>query len=160
MVKRSKIITSEEVYYLKQLYTNSPKQFHTQDVNLFNVYKSYIRVARSDMWDNIQAKLINLHGRRCPLTNYFLEYQDKAYARNHRDNPDTVEGTAITLIDKTDDLVGGDIIINRGNKQKVLPQDVGHTIYYTTAVDHGVTEVTSGKRLVLITWFRKDTWQN
>jgi predicted 2-oxoglutarate/Fe(II)-dependent dioxygenase YbiX len=56
--------------------------------------------------------------------------------------------------------VGGDIIVGRGNNKRSLPQPIGRTIYYNTAVDHGVVEVTKGKRLVLVTWFRKGVWQS
>jgi len=160
MIKASNIINQKELEYLKQLYNNSPKQFHTQDVNLFNVYKCNIRKVRSDLWDGIQSKLIKFHGSECSVTNYFLEYQSGAYAKTHQDNPDTVDGTAITLIDKSDDLIGGDIIVGRGDNERSLPQPIGRTIYYNTAVDHGVVEVTQGKRLVLVTWFRKGVWQS
>jgi len=160
MIKASTFINKDELKYLKELYVNSPKQFHTQDVNLFNVYKANIKTVDTNLWDNIQSKLIEFHGKRCSVTNYFLEYQVGAYAKNHKDNPDTVDGTAITLLDKSEDLIGGDIVVGRRGRQRILPQEKGQTIYYTTAVDHGVTEVIQGKRLVLITWFRKETWQN
>ena len=53
MIKASNIINQKELEYLRQLYNNSPKQFHTQDVNLFNVYKCNIRKVRSDLRDGI-----------------------------------------------------------------------------------------------------------
>lgn len=160
MIKASSILSLQELEYLKQLYDNLPKQFHKQDVNLFFVYKANINANRSDLWDSIQKKLFDFHGRTTPSTNYFLEYQIGSYAKNHRDNPDTVDGTAITLLSKSEDLCGGDIVVGRGEKEKIVPQSIGQTVYYTTSIDHGVTEVTQGKRIVLITWFRKDTWQS
>lgn len=160
MIKGINLLTQEELTYLRELYGASPKQFHTQDVNLFNLHKSNIGNVQSKHWNNIQLKLSAFHGRKCPVTNYFLEYRVGSYAKKHQDNPDTVDGTAITLIDKSDDLVGGDIVVGRKEDERVLPHSVGQTIYYTTAVFHGVSKVTQGSRIVLITWFRKDTWQN
>ena len=160
MIKASNILTQEELEYLKQLYSNSPKRFYPQDVNLFSVYKVGIGTNNSDLWYSIQQKFFKFHGRVTSTTNYFLEYQVGSYAQKHRDNPDTVEGTAVTLLDKSDDIVGGDVVVGQGNNERILPLSVGETMYYTAAVDHGVTKVERGSRIVLITWFRKDTWQS
>lgn len=159
MIKASTLLDKQELSYLKELYINSPKQFHNQDVNLFFIYKAGIKLNKSDLWDNIQKKLLKFHGKETAVTNYFLEYIVGSYTKNHQDNPDTVEGTAITLIEKSNDLVGGEIIAGQGDNQRTLPLLVGQTMYYTSAVYHGVTKVEQGKRIVLITWFRKDTWQ-
>lgn len=159
MVKKKQILSPEEIQYLKQLYYITPRQYHNQDVNLYQIYKSYITNIADYEWTIIKNKLHEFHGSDSPLTNYFLEYKIGSKARNHQDNPDTVDGTGITLLDKSSDLIGGDILIGRSNSETVLPQEIGETIYYDTAVNHGVSEVSQGTRLVLVTWFRKKTWQ-
>lgn len=160
MVKGKKLFTLDEIEYLKSLYDRLPSTFHDQDVNLFHIHKTNINGVTNKHWDLIQQKLFDFHGRKSAVTNYFLQYVVGSYAKMHLDNPKTVDGTAITLLEKSDDLEGGDIITVGGNKErKIIPQSVGETIYYDTAVVHGVSKVTQGSRKVLITWFRKDTWQ-
>ena len=158
MIKLTTILSQQEIEYLKDLYNSEPKQFHEQDVNLFSVYKTNLTKIQSNTWNTIQAKLAKVHGSITPVTNYFLEYKAGAYSRTHQDNPVTVDGTAVTLVDRSEDLIGGDVVVGKGNQQ-TIPMQVGQTVYYTTAVDHGVTKVVQGNRIVLITWFRKDTWQ-
>ena len=161
MVKGKNLFTTDEVEYLKLLHKQLPTTFHNQDVNLFHINKTNINHIDNPQWDVIQNKLFDFHGRRCPVTNYFLRYSIGSYAVVHRDNPITVDGTAITLLDRSDDLEGGDIItVGEDKQRKTIPQLVGQTVYYDSAVIHGVSKVTKGTRIVLITWFRKDTWQN
>jgi predicted 2-oxoglutarate/Fe(II)-dependent dioxygenase YbiX len=161
MIKKSTILSVEEINYLKELYEKLPNTFYEQDHNLFNVYKAYCDTTISEIWNNIQLKLSNFHGRNANKTNYFLRYKNGSYTRIHKDNPGTVEGSSITLIDRSDDLVGGDIIIARkGYTQKIIPQLIGETVHYSASIDHGVTKVDKGERLVLVTWFRKGVWQS
>lgn len=161
MIKGKSLFNKDEIEYLKTLHQELPSNYHNQDVNLFFIYKTIVSNITSPLWDSVQEKLLEFHGRRCIVTNYFLRYTVGSYAKMHMDNPNTVDGTAITLLERSDDLEGGDIIIVGNDKErKVVPQLVGETIYYDTAVVHGVSKVTRGTRKVLITWFRKDTWPN
>jgi hypothetical protein len=164
IVKMKRLLNDDELNYLNTLYIqHSPPTFHPQDFNLFNVYKTNLSnklIADSKLWESIKQKLLDFHGRDCTLTtNYFLDYREEAYAKMHQDNPDTVAGTAVTLIEKSQDILGGDIVIGvhkegKSNLRK-LPQEVGTTIYYNAATNHSVTKVIKGNRKVLITWFRK-----
>lgn len=156
MVKQSTILSIEEINYLKELYEKLPKEFYKQNVNLFNVYKAHVHIAETEVWNSIQLKLSNFHGRNVNTTNYFLMYEDGSYTKIHQDNPATVEGSAITLIDKSDNLVGGNIVVRKDGNQKIIPQQIGQTVHYSASISHGVTKVEKGKRLVLITWYRKD----
>ena len=158
------ILSDSEIEYLGQLHTRLPKLYHNQDVNLFYVHKAMVpSLLSDDKWLAIQDKLLSYHGRKCPVTNYFLEYEVGSYARMHIDNTETVDATAITLIGKSDDLIGGDIItpsFDSSSKQpRILPQEIGETMYYYSNTPHGVSKVDKGNRKVLVTWFRKDTWQ-
>ena len=160
MIKGKRLFTLDQIEYLKLLHKQLPTTFHNQDVNLFHINKTNINYINSPQWQVIQNKLFSFHGKRCPVTNYFLKYSIGSYAVVHVDNPKTVDGTAVTLLEKSDDLEGGDIITIGGDKErKIIPQSVGETIYYDTAVAHGVSKVTQGSRKVLITWFMNDTWQ-
>ena len=159
MIKKSTILSVEEINYLKELYEKLPNTFYEQNVNLFNVYKAHVNITETEVWNNIQLKLSNFHGRNANTVNYFLMYKNGSYTRIHKDNPITVEGSSITLIDRSDDLVGGDIIVGKDHSQKIIPQLIGETVHYSASIDHGVTKVDKGERLVLITWFRKDICQ-
>lgn len=164
MIKSKKVLTKEEIVYLTNMYDSMPKKFYEKNDNLFNVFKSNLfNVLKSSVSENeskqlniIQNKLLAFHGSSTPITNYFLTYQKDSYAIIHQDSLDSVLGTAITLIAKSDNLVGGDIIISKGfnGKQRIIPQQVGETVYYSSATFHGVTKVTEGYRKVLVTWFR------
>ena len=171
MIKSKKVLTKEEIVYLTNMYDSMPKKFYDRNFNLFNVFKSNLfDVSKTSFGENerkqfntIQRKLLAFHGSHAPwgpVTNYFLTYQKDSYAKIHQDNPDTVLGTAITLIERSDDLVGGDIIVSKGldGKQRTIPQQVGETVYYSPATFHGVTKVTEGYRKVLVTWFRISGW--
>jgi len=162
MIKSKKVLTKEEIVYLADMYNTMPKQFYNKNYNLFNVFKSFVGQKQNEQWDTIQRKLLAFHGSHAPVTNYFLTYQKDSHARIHQDNPNTVLGTAITLIERSDDLVGGDIVVSESvnGKQRTIPQQVGDTVYYSPATFHGVTKVTEGYRKVLVTWFRVLGYQN
>ena len=63
--------------------------------------------------------------------------------------------------DEEDDLVGGETyfeLIEMGAKHhKVNPEPFGNgdIIMYDESMFHGVKQVLSGRRLVLVTWFKK-----
>ena len=118
MVKGKNLFTTDEVEYLKLLHKQLPTTFHNQDVNLFYIHKTTVGNLNDPTWHSITQKLFDFHGKQSKLTNYFLRYQQGSHARLHVDNPDTVEGTAVTLIEKSSDLLGGDIIIQR-NKEVI-----------------------------------------
>ena len=115
------------------------------------------------------------------MSQYFLKYTPGAFARAHSDDNNKVVKTAITLIDKSDDLEGGDIIvyephyksdmevnentINRYDPNNyregdttcpvIVKQSVGETIEYAYNVKHSVSKVLKGYRTVLVTWYCK-----
>ena len=115
------------------------------------------------------------------MSQYFLKYTPGAFARAHSDDNNKVVKTAITLIDKSDDLEGGDIIvyephyksnmevnentINRYDPKNyregdtvipvIVKQEVGETIEYAYDVKHSVSKVLKGYRTVLVTWYCK-----
>ena len=113
------------------------------------------------------------------FSQYYLRYTPGAFARAHCDDNNLVKKTAITLIDKSDDLEGGDIIvyephykrnmevndttINRYNLESyregdtitpvIVKQQVGETIEYAHNLKHSVSKVLKGHRTVLVSWY-------
>ena len=68
-----------------------------------------------------------------------------------------------TILYKSDDLVGGDLILydvfEKGNHEKighgdVIDIEVGETVLFYPDRWHEVTEVTQGKRICLISWLK------
>lgn len=109
------------------------------------------------------------------ITNYYLDYIPDSFARFHADRPPKM--TAITLIDKSDDLEGGEFIVLKAFKKKhfnerfifdsmgskpanagdfivpeIMPMEIGETCLLWGEL-HGVTEVTKGFRRVHVAWW-------
>ena len=184
MIKASNIINQKELEYLKQLYNNSPKQFHTQDVNLFNVYKCHIprKMPPEDIVTirRVANTIQHYTQAKESLAHYFLKYIEGSFTNVHIDNPNRVNKTAVTLIDASTDLVGGDAILlkkitkedllegksqpenvlnpSKGKRDPFIPllikQEIGSTMVYDKFTQHGVARVEKGHRLVLISWFK------
>ena len=170
MIYHKDIINGDDVSYLRYLYKSMPMVHHSQYHNLFNISISNISPSfHSPPWNTIQNKLreyyisLNFEQQLLPavITNYFLTYEVGSYAIMHQDNPNSIQLSAITLIGRSDILEGGDLIVMTKDslgKEKVpevviFPRD-GHTVSYTTN-DHGVSRVFTGKRVVLVSWFRR-----
>ena len=96
----------------------------------------------------------------------YLVYSEGDHFTRHRDhigkkNADgkrvnDVHGRMLsttTLISKSDDLVGGDLLIWAEDGHCVNVQlEVGETVLFSSFVDHEVTKVIQGTREVLVAW--------
>lgn len=191
MVSRFEIFNSHELKFINRLYQFLEPRIYIRYVNLGNVERRDVPeyfYTNSKEWANIVTKLENTVNSEKQLkvrTCYFLRYIQKSFTAIHVDNPQTTAKTAVTLLDVSTGLVGGDIIIQRkankddffkeqdsigGNSKKlckpnhldnitipeIIKQDVGETIIYDNNLHHGVTRVHRGHRLVLITWFKEN----
>jgi len=175
--KQINILDLDEVEYLKQMFDKYPKNFWTRDYNLFNLYKCNIprRVYSNDV-DSMRSitQKIKSHLDCKEDTNYyFLKYIPNSFTQIHVDNPNRIQKTAVTLIDISEDLVGGEVVLISGISQSdlmpgefrpnnnfkdikvpvVVRQKVGSTLIYNHNVKHGVTKVEQGHRLVFISWY-------
>ena len=122
--------------------------------------------------------LFNVEGLKIH-NQYFLNMTPGSFTRVHSDNNDLVKQTSITLLENND-LEGGEIIvyephyksdmvvpedgsvINRYHDEYnpgepvipiVVKQGIGETITYGPNVQHSVSKVLKGNRLVLVTWY-------
>ena len=106
-----------------------------------------------------------------PSTNGVLvEYVKGSYAMGHKDAEDQSALSVITMIDLSQDLMGGEAYFSKTedgisdgmisdshyNKMIPGPMDNGDSLMYGSKMWHGVEEVISGRRLVLVTWFKED----
>lgn len=95
-----------------------------------------------------------------PYDSYVLEYYEGSYTAMHVDGIGDSKYnslTTITLLNKSEDLSGGNILIRDDEKDlgamTVLHQSVGEMISYSHRVPHGVSKVLKGTRRVLVNWY-------
>ena len=185
---KSTILLQEDVEYLKGLYGRLTPTFYTRDFNLFNVHKCHIprKMPPEDIViiRRIANTIQHYAQAKESLAHYFLKYTERSFTNVHIDNPNRVNKTAVTLLDMSADLVGGDAIIlkkitredllegksqpddvlanatqpPKGRRDPFIPllvkQEIGSTMVYNGSTQHGVTRVEKGYRLVLISWFK------
>lgn len=97
-----------------------------------------------------------------------IEYRKGSCAKGHYDNMPGRMGkqvkeqiTVVTMIDLSDDLVGGDAWFaknrNTSATHKMIPGPfgIGDMLMYGYDTFHGVSELIAGRRVVLISWFSK-----
>ena len=84
---------------------------------------------------------------------YMLEYTKGSYTEIHSDHQSDL--TWATLLYKSDDLDGGEILIKKNNKIQIKKLEIGESCYYSNEFEHGVSEVIQGIRRVLIVWMKK-----
>lgn len=184
LVYKNKPLDWNDIDYLNNLYQSLPGKDFSRYYNLFSVTRKDVPARLgNDKWLPVKAKL-DKEGGQC-IANYFLYYGPGSFTMPHTDSPLRVTKTAITLIDKSADLIGGDIIVSRRVKQftgnihiptdedikrknepvfvmnnvtamNVIKQDVGETVWYPAQMKHGVSQVEQGYRLVLISWYKNE----
>lgn len=184
MFKVDVIFNSEDISLLNKLYDSLPPLNIKRFYNLFYLTKKDIIQEGMDdnltsYWKEVRQKLIQYTGMT-PYSFYFLEYREGSFCRGHTDNQEEVGLTAVTLINKSEDLEGGESIgylphwkssqdvfdVNRytqgddcNNGEQIIPvvmkQQVGETLIYEHNFKHAVSQVQSGTRRVFIAWFKK-----
>jgi hypothetical protein len=148
-------------------YFEEDKTYHEKNYNLRKVWQNNI-----DYEDPIQAEMVDRVQLAAETTtrmklsscrNAFLcDYVEGSWAKGHTDNPDASDCSVITMIDLSQDLVGGEAYFAKTKQSldyhKMIPGPLenGDSLMYGGEMYHGVEEVFSGRRLVLITWFKED----
>lgn len=85
----------------------------------------------------------------------FLIYEVGDHFAKHQD---VIKGgterywSTITLLDRTDDLEGGELNIYNGDSKETVTFDVGETVVFRSNLFHEVLPVTKGVRKVLVVW--------
>ena len=86
---------------------------------------------------------------RYGLSDHFRKHQDVGY-NSKKKQPRRY--TSITMLSKTDDMVGGQLSVFEGDKEHVVDLQVGETVVFFSTSWHQVTAVTKGGREVLVAW--------
>ena len=88
---------------------------------------------------------------------FFMKHKDYSKYAPQR------ELSVITLLDRSDDLEGGDLLIYHQRADKIhrgksIPKlNIGESIIFNSSTYHEVTKVTRGWRKSSITWLYKDS---
>ena len=81
------------------------------------------------------------------ISDHFVRHDDVLVSKNPR------RFSAITMLSKTDDLEGGDLLLFDKNDYKYSAElDVGETVVFYPSTQHQVTPITCGGREVLVSW--------
>ena len=185
----TKLLSESDILYLKDVYDMGKPYAISRYYNLFSMYRLDVKKQfKESNWIKIQDKLNAHYPQGKNIAQYFLKYVEGSFCVMHVDSPARVNHTAITLIDKSIDLQGGEILLHKGrfglrngvhfptdeeakssklsqssvSKIKpimTVPQNIGETIWYPAKMSHGVSYVTQGYRLVLITWYKDENNQ-
>lgn len=60
--------------------------------------------------------------------------------------------STVTLLDKSEDLEGGELNIYRGESKETVELEVGQTVIFRSEIEHEVLPVKRGYRKTLVTW--------
>lgn len=183
MVYNSKILDYDDIRYLNTFYKSLQGAAYLRYFNLFSIFRKDIpKNSQDDRWLSIKNKIDREGAGEC-IVHYFLWYTEGSFTMLHQDSPHRVTKTCITLVDKSDNLIGGDIILMGPPKVikgkicapsdqeiiekkepvpllkdvksiRVVPQEIGDSVWYPAQTKHGVSEVQQGHRLVLISWYK------
>jgi predicted 2-oxoglutarate/Fe(II)-dependent dioxygenase YbiX len=84
------------------------------------------------------------------ISDHFIKHNDVIPDLNHRR---IRRFSAITMLSKTDDMEGGDLLLFDKNDYKYSAElDVGETVIFYSSTQHQVTPITCGGREVLVSW--------
>ena len=117
----------------------NPPDENLKGVSRFDLNESYEHIINSHFKEDIKQKHI------CPKVLKLLKYKTGSYASSHTDG-NIITWTSITLIDKSNDLLGGENSING----KLYNLDIGETVWYPAGMPHGVNRLYRGYRNVLV----------
>ena len=175
-----KILDKETFDNVLEIYESLPAFKMQQDHALFYIEKKY---PGSKLLNNTSSAFfaidnymkINYGQER--FAHYFLRYDKWSFARVHTDDVTKITNTVITLLDQSDDLIGGETLVwdkfyelplltpehNKNGKPPVhqatdlvpcSPKlNIGESLIYSGITKHGVTQVEQGHRTVLVSWY-------
>ena len=169
--KVENIIDENDRVNLISLYKSLKQRKAYQDYNLFQLDK---RLIGSEHFEAGPFQKLRKYADKQVYSHYFLMYEEGAFTKMHTDNDDEVGLTIVTLLDDVE-LVGGETIVmlpynkkdvpthkyQKGDIQdgqrcipKIVQVEKGQSMVYDRSLLHGVTQVETGKRLVLVSWFK------
>ncbi len=115
----------------------------------WEIYKAQGELEYKEKLGNVQNCYFSPRQHTELESSYMIEYRKGSFAAPHVDSSLKTE---VTLLYKSRDLEGGDMIV----EGKHIDMEVGETYTYLPEQKHEVTKVKKGVRRVLISWFHKN----
>ena len=94
-----------------------------------------------------------------PDTTHIIRYNEGSYFKRHKDRGGPFENRKYTLIiqlSNIEDYEGADLIVHNSKASK----QIGNLILFDSGIQHEVTELTKGKRYVLVSWITDNEYRN
>ena len=111
------------------------------------------------MWTEINTKIESIVNDGTKVNQLdFIYYDVGGRFAKHKDlhsHPDLKQfrtWSSSTLINKSNDLIGGELILYEGDNKKVIDLQIGETVLFPSSMLHEVSEVTKGERTSLVGW--------
>ena len=113
--QKEKIISDKERHELLDTYNRTKGQYAKQDYNLFDVTKTFFdkdTINKHKAIKTLEEYAASFPGVGTSYAHYFLHYGRDAFTRAHSDDDASIGLTIVTLLEKTDNLVGGETLIH------------------------------------------------
>ena len=148
-------------------YFEENKKYYEKNYNLVKTWQKHLDYEdpmQVEMQDRVQkAAETAMRMKLLPAKNGVLvEYIEGGSARGHVDAKAQSSMSVITMINLSKDLRGGEAYFAKDEDtleyHRMIPGPLenGDSLMYGGSMFHGVEEIFSGKRLVLVTWFMED----
>jgi predicted 2-oxoglutarate/Fe(II)-dependent dioxygenase YbiX len=106
------------------------------------------------------TQMLNSHYKANVLQFDLLSYGIGGHFIYHRDSNPKSETrvrdiSTVTMLEKSNDLIGGDLVIDYDGVEHTVVLEVGDTVSFDSTLLHKVTPVEKGTRIVLVCWLNK-----
>ena len=169
MIIQEKILTSLECRELvEQFSTISLHSPHDSKTESYKYRGAVIKNANINLYEPEFSKILTLLQERLkkfgvikiPANILFIEYTKGCYQDLHKDDYTSVVGSKpirslSLMLSEEESYSGGTLIVG---DQKIA-KETGTLAFFPSNTVHQVTEVTSGKRLVLVMFLRQENLQ-
>ena len=132
----------------------------TRDLQKSGINYSTRKTTRLEMHPRLYPELCetleNYVGDNTKVKQFdYLIYNVGDFFLKHTDDypvPISRVWSTVTLLDRSDDLDGGDLVVYDGEEKEIINLEVGETIVFKSYIEHEVLPVKKGYRKVLVVW--------
>jgi predicted 2-oxoglutarate/Fe(II)-dependent dioxygenase YbiX len=156
------VFTPEECEYIKSFYiiesehsSDEVQNYGSVKLKFSNSSAKYISTTNEELIKFLETKLNKLGVKSIPLVK-FMRYQTGDNLARHTDfskyGVDIIYKTYLVQLSKSDDYVGGDLIVGNDIQSK----EQGSLCIINPTTPHEVTKVISGERISLVLFLREE----
>lgn len=169
MIIQEKILTSLECREIVEQFNNTPLHSpHDSKTESYKYRGAVIKNANINLYEPKFSKVLTLLQERLkkfgvikiPTNILFIEYTEGCYQDLHKDDYTSVVGSKpirslSLMLSAEGSYNGGTLIV----EDQEIDKEIGTLAFFPSNIVHQVTEVTSGKRLVLVMFLRQENLQ-